>query len=85
MAREPYERTEERQGHRNGSYPGQLTTGVGSITLRVHRIRDGNFSIEMFLRYQRSEQVLLLALMQIAVNEVSARKVSTITEKLCCV
>ncbi len=54
VSAEPYERTEERQGHRNGSYPRQLTTRVGSITLHVPRIRDGNFSTEMFLRCQRS-------------------------------
>ena len=83
VSAEPYERTEERQGHRNGSYPRQLTTRVGSITLHVPRIRDGNFSTEMFLRYQRSEQALLLALMEIAGNGVSTRKVSQITEELC--
>lgn len=83
VSAEPYERTEERQGHRNGSYPRQLTTRVGSITLHVPRIRDGNFSTEMFLRYQRSEQALLLALMEMVVNGVSTRKVSQITEELC--
>ena len=32
---EPYERTDERQGYRNGSYPHMLTTRVGPLTLRV--------------------------------------------------
>ncbi|HPP61261.1 MAG TPA: transposase [Bacillota bacterium] len=31
---------EECQGHRNGSYPRQLTARVGSITLHVPRIRN---------------------------------------------
>jgi len=39
-----YERTEERKGYRNGSYPRQLTTRVGRLTLRVPRTRDGEFS-----------------------------------------
>nr|WP_260441782.1 transposase [Parageobacillus thermoglucosidasius] len=32
-----YERTEERKGYRNGSYPRQLTTRVGRLTLRWRR------------------------------------------------
>ena len=35
VAAERYERTDARQGYRNGSYPHQLTTRVGTITLRV--------------------------------------------------
>ena len=80
---EPYERTLERKGYRNGSYPHQLTTRVGNITLRVPRFRDGHFSTEMFARYQRSEQALVLALMEMVVNGVSTRKISQITEELC--
>lgn len=30
---QPYERTEERQGHRNGSKPRQLTTRAGTLSL----------------------------------------------------
>ena len=73
---EPYERTEDRQGYRNGTYPHQLTTRVGTITLRVPRIRNGKFSTELFARYQRSEQALVLALMEMVVNGVSTRKVA---------
>ena len=80
---EPYERTAERKGYRNGSYPHQLTTRVGTITLRVPRFRNGQFSTEMFARYQRSEQALVLALMEMVVNGVSTRKISQITEELC--
>jgi len=80
---EPYERTEERKGYRNGTRPHQLTTRVGTITLRVPRLRNGQFSTEMFARYQRSEQALVLTLMEMVVNGVSTRKVSQITEELC--
>jgi len=83
LGAEPYERTEERQGYRNGTYPHQLTTRVGTITLRVPRIRGGKFSTELFARYQRSEQALVLALMEMVVNGVSTRKVAQITEELC--
>jgi len=37
-----YERTEERLGYRNGTYPHNLTTRVGTITLRVPRLRTAN-------------------------------------------
>ena len=83
LGAEPYERTEERQGYRNGTYPHQLTTRVGTITLRVPRIRGGKFSTELFARYKRSEQALVLALMEMVVNGVSTRKVAQITEELC--
>jgi len=78
-----YERTDERLGYRNGTYPHNLTTRVGTITLRVPRLRNGKFSTELFSRYQRSEQAFILALMEMVVNGVSTRKVAEITEELC--
>lgn len=78
-----YQRTEDRKAYRNGNYPHQLTTRVGTITLYVPRLRDGKFSTELFTRYQRSEQALVLALLEMVVNGVSTRKVTLITEELC--
>jgi transposase-like protein len=80
---EPYERTEERRGYRNGYKPRQLTTRVGTLALRVPQVRDGSFSPELFERYQRSEQALVCTLMEMVVNGVSTRKVAQITEELC--
>ena len=80
---ERYERTEERQGYRNGYKPRQLTTRAGRLTLRVPQARDGSFSTELFARYQRSEQALILTLMEMVVNGFSTRKVAAITEELC--
>ncbi|MCY9648503.1 IS256 family transposase, partial [Paenibacillus thiaminolyticus] len=78
-----YERSEERAGYRNGSYPHRLTTRVGKLILQVPRFRNGRFSTELFSRYQRSEQALILAMMEMVLNGVSTRKVSNITEELC--
>lgn len=83
LAAENYERTEERKDYRNGTYTRTLTTRVGSLTLYVPRFRDGKFSTELFARYQRSEQALVLSLMEMVVNGVSTRKVTEITEELC--
>src|SRR5690606_18285315 len=77
----PYERTEQRRGYRNGYKPRKLVTRVGTLTLRVPQVREGEFSPELFQRYQRSEQALVLALMEMVINGVSTRKVARITEE----
>ena len=51
--------------------------------LHVPQVRDGSFSPTLFARYQRSEQALILALMEMVLNGVSTRKVTAITEELC--
>ncbi len=78
-----YERTENRTGYRNGYRLRQLYSRVGPLTLRVPQFRDGSFSTEIFQRYQRSEQALVLAMMEMVVQGVSTRKVARITEELC--
>ena len=74
LGAEPDERTEEREGYRNGHYTRSLVTRVGPLTLRVPRSRDGTFSTKIFQRYQRSEKALALALMEMLVNGVSTRR-----------
>ena len=85
----PYERTNRRRAYRNGYKPRQLTTRVGTLTLRVPQARDGSFSTDLFRRYQhaqkflRGEQALVLAMMEMVLQGVSTRKVTKITEELC--
>ena len=62
MGADPYERTENRTGLRNGAYERKLQTRVGTISLQVCRDRDGQFKPEVFDRYQRSEKALLFSL-----------------------
>ena len=83
LGAERHERSEERQGYRNGYRARTLFTRVGPVTLQVPQTRNGEFSTEIFKRYQRSEQAFVLALMEMVVNGVSTRKVSAITEELC--
>lgn len=78
-----HERTDQRKGYRNGSYDRQLTMRVGPMTMTVPRDRDGTFQTTLFERYQRSEKALVLAMMEMAINGVSTRKVRRITDKLC--
>ena len=79
----PGERTDDRQGYRNGSYQRQLTTRVGTLELEVPRDREGEFQTALFQRQERSEKALVLALMQMVVQGVSTRRVKKITTELC--
>ena len=80
---QPYERSDERQAYRNGYRERELHTRVGTLQLLVPRLRNGEFSTELFQKYQRSEQALVLTIMEMVVNGVSTRKITTITEELC--
>ena len=79
----PYERAQNRKGHRNGYKPRALRTRVGTLNLAVPQDREGTFSTRLFSRYQRNEKALVLALMEMYVEGVSTRKVKEITEELC--
>jgi putative transposase len=78
-----YERTENRQDYRNGYYERDYTISVGKIKLTVPRTRSGEFSPSIFEQYRRSDQSLVLSMMEMVVNGVSTRKVTKIMEQLC--
>src|SRR6202162_760112 len=77
------ERTAGRNGYRSGYYGRSLITRVGRLELRVPQDRMGQFSTELFERYQRSERALVAALAEMYVQGVSTRKVKASTEELC--
>jgi hypothetical protein len=79
----PYERNDDRKGYRNGSYPRSLKTRVGQIELQVPRDRDGRFCPTLFKAYERHEQALQLAPMEMVLHGVSTRKVTDVVEALC--
>lgn len=78
-----FERSATRRGVRNGYRRRQFLTRVGTLELRIPRDRAGRFQPSLFARYQRSEQALVLALIEMYLQGVSTRKVSTIVEELC--
>jgi len=80
---EPYTRTEERRGYRNGYKPRTLKTRVGRLELMVPKDREGRFQTELFEKYQRNEKALVLAIIEMYIQGVSTRKVKKITEELC--
>jgi transposase-like protein len=79
----PYERTPDRQGYRNGTYERVLRTRVGSLKLDVPRDRAGLFRASLFAKYERHEQALVLAMIEMYFQGVSTRKVSAVVEQLC--
>lgn len=83
IAVERYQRSDKREGYRNGHYERQLKTRVGSIELLVPRDREGTFRTELFERYQRSEKALVIALAEMYLRGISTRKVSRVVEELC--
>jgi transposase-like protein len=78
-----HQRTEQRTGYRNGSYPRQLKTRVGTLDLNVCRDREGEFKTEIFDRYQRSEKALVLGIIEMYLWGVSTRNIEKIMEPLC--
>ncbi len=83
LGAQPFERSPERRGWRNGSKPRVLKTRVGQLELRIPKDREGRFQPSLFERYERSEKALVLALIEMYVHGVSTRKVSRIVEELC--
>jgi transposase-like protein len=75
---EPYQHTEEREGHANGYKPKTVHTRVGNITFAIPQVREGGFYPEALEKGLRSEQALLLALAEMYVQGVSTRKVKVV-------
>lgn len=81
---EPYERTENRTGSRNGFRDKPYNTRIGSIVLHVPKHRDGQpFHTLLFDNYSRSEAALIATMAEMVVNGVSTRKVSQVMTVLC--
>ncbi len=78
-----YEHTAQRRGYRNGTRTRDLTTRVGTLHLVLPQVRGEAFTTDLFGRWQRCEQALVLVMMKMVVTGVSTRKVMQITEDLC--
>lgn len=79
----PNERTEERTNYRNGYREREITTRIGTLTLRLPKLRQGTFTPDLVERWQRSEVALLSCLVEMVIQGVSTRKVSAVVEELC--
>lgn len=77
-----YERSDQRVDYRNGYYERDYIIKPGKITLKVPRTRSGEFSTEIFQRYERMDQAFVLSMVEMVINGVSTAKVSKIVEEL---
>ena len=80
---QPYERNENRAGHRNGYKEKTLKTRMGEIPIQIPQVRGMEFYPGSIEKGCRSERALKLAIAQMYVQGVSTRKVSKIVEQLC--
>jgi putative transposase len=82
LGAERHERTEERSGYRNGSRTRDWDTRVGTIELRVPRVRDGSFVPSLLEPRKRGEQALVAVVQEAYIQGVSTRKVDKLVESL---
>jgi putative transposase len=77
-----YERTTERTGERNGFRERRWDTRVGSITLRVPRVRDGSYFPSLLEPRRRAERALVAVVQEAYVQGVSTRRVDELAQAL---
>lgn len=77
QADEACERGNQRNGYRNR----KLITSVGAITLRIPKLRSGSYFPEDLLqRYSRVDRAVIAAVIEMAANGVSTRKVNRVAQ-----
>jgi transposase-like protein len=77
-----HERTAERTGQRNGYRDRQWDTRVGTIELKVPRVRDGSFFPSLLEPRKRAEQALAAVVQEAYVHGVSTRRVDELVQAL---
>lgn len=79
---ERYERTAERKGQRNGYRQRTWDTRVGTIELKVPRVRDGSFYPSLLDPRKRAERALVAVVQEAYVQGVSTRRVDDLVQAL---
>jgi transposase-like protein len=79
---ERYERTEERKTYRNGYREREWDTRVGTIPLRIPRLREGSYLPSLIEPRRRAERAVLSVIQEAYVHGVSTRKVEDLVRQL---
>jgi putative transposase len=82
LGAERYERTGDRVGQRNGYRERDWDTRVGTIGLRVPRVREGGYIPGWLEPRKRAEQALVAVVREAYVQGVSTRKVDDLVKAL---
>jgi putative transposase len=78
----PYERTQTRTTHRNGSRSRLLSTKAGDVELRIPKLREGVFFPALLEPRRRIDRALLAVVMEAYVHGTSTRKVDDLVRAL---
>jgi transposase-like protein len=79
---EPHERSAERTTHRNGFRDRRWDTRLGTLNLKVPKVREGGYVPSFIEHRRRSEQALISVIQEAVVQGVSTRKIETVLEDL---
>ena len=82
LGAERHERTASRTGVRNGYRERQWDTRVGTLDLRVPRVRDGSFFPSLLEPRRRAERALVAVVQEAYVHGVSTRRVDDLVQAL---
>jgi len=82
LGAERYPRSPERQGERNGYRERSWDTRVGTLDLKVPRVRDGSFFPSLLDPRKRAERALVATVREAYVQGVSTRRVDTLVKAL---
>ena len=82
LGAERYQRSPERQGERNGYRDRNWDTRVGTLELRVPRVRDGSFFPGLLEPRKRAERALVATVREAYVQGVSTRRVDDLVKAL---
>ena len=82
LGAERHERTPARSGYRNGYRERAWDTRVGSVELRVPRVRDGDFFPSLLEPRRRAERALVAVVQEAYVQGVSTRRVDELVKAL---
>ncbi len=79
---EPHERSPERITHRNGFRERRWDTRLGTLALKVPKVREGGYVPSFIEHRRRSEQALISVIQEAVVQGVSTRKIEAVLEEL---
>ncbi len=79
---DPYERSQSRQGYRNGTRPRRFDTRLGTIDLAVPKLRFGGYVPTFLERRSRSERALIAVVQEAVLAGVSTRKMTKLFRAL---
>lgn len=79
---EPHERSVERTTHRNGYRDRRWDTRLGTLALKVPKLRQGGYVPSFIEHRKRSEQALVSVIQEAVVRGVSTRKMEAVLGEL---